>query len=253
MEKELSLNKKEEEGTELISDELTIYERVKSKISVFLTKKENKLLDNFEKIGYDEIFFKKALASSGNDLEKLSNSIITIINVRAKFYENPEPISQDFIKSSLEDNFLYFFGKTKVNTPTLILKVRKSNPLKQSVEERISFGFFIFETGMAFAKSNGVHQISIIYDRDDYEQEKHFDQRIPKALSSYHDANLMEIMIDWLENIYIINLSYFYKMMFEVYKVFAKKTRYIEKVKILSSKKDLLQYFEKSNLDEELH
>ncbi len=217
----------------------------------FLEDKHYNLLDIIESLGYDEFFIEKALSTPDMDKDKLASALVTIIECRNKFYGKTEKISLDFIISSQEDKFACFFGQTISKNPCLIIKVKNTVAGKQSVDERIAYGFFLFESGMSYARENGVSKISIIYDRSDYDQDKHFDSRIPNALTEYQNKNLFNVIIDWVDNMFIINLGYFYKMMFEIYKAFAKKNPLLEKVKIITNFKDLLNYFDKETLPEE--
>lgn len=217
----------------------------------FLEDKHYDMLEKIESFGYDDFFIEKALLASENDKDKVASALVTIIECRYKFYGKSEKIDPEFVISSQEDKFACFYSQTKNKNPCLIIKVKNTVAGKQSVEERISYGFFLFETGMTFARDNGVSKISIIYDRSEYDQDKHFDNRIPQAISDYQNKNLFNIITDWVENMFIINLGYFYKMMFEIYKAFAKKNPLLDKVKIITNFKDLLDYFEKDSLPEE--
>lgn len=231
---------------------LSTLEKVKSELKIMHSDElELQIIENIEKIGYDLEFMERGLKVCNNEICFVVDAISIIVECRAKFYRFPTLISSEFVNSSINDGFCYISGKNKKGCPTLILKTSLNVPGKQSLEERVSYIFFILEQALEKCKSNGVDKICVLYDRKDFDQEKHFDKRLPKALKSYMNENLFNILINLVDQIYVVNLSIIYKMMFEMYKLFAKKNKALEKVNILSSYSGLKDYWDKNELPDE--
>lgn len=233
---------KKVEISSVISDEE--YEKFKDDLKDSLDTLTSQAVDFMDEIGYDIEFVSRVINFFEKDLDKASRFMNLLLRLRQNFSNNHlERFSEDMVCSSIADNYAYFFKQNKRKSPTLVIKVANSRPGAQSVNERVTYIFYLFETGLALARKAGVHQISIIYDRTDFDQEKHFDNRMPVALKKYHSPDLGECFAEFLDTIYILNIGMVYRMMFEVYKVFAKK-KIVKKIKLLASKDDLSKYFD---------
>ena len=207
-------------------------------------------IDHISEIGYDDEFIIKAFKYFKENQTKTIKLISILLDIRQKYSLGSIKIDKDFVKSSINDNYAFWFKKCKNNHPTLIIKVKNSEAGKQSINERISFGFYLFEYGLYLTKQHGVSKFSIIYDRSDFEQEKHFDERIPKILKRYYDKELSECLLEWIDHVYVLNIGFIYRSMFEIYKAFKQK-KSLDKIKLIGDNKDLLKYYDSESLPEE--
>lgn len=235
---------------ELLLPKQELVKEIKSLIEDKLSDDEElEILHKLEEIGIDYKFISKALKSVEDDKSIVSNSLTAYVKVRAKFFGKACKITPDDIISSINDQVAYFVGNTKTGIPTLYIKVKNNIPGKQSVDERITFFLYIIEKALELTKENNTDKFNVIYNRSDFDKDKHFDERLVKALSKYQDPKLGEIFAEWINNVYILNLGVMYKMMFDVYKLFSKH-KHIDKVKILNNNNDLLKDYEKDSLPE---
>lgn len=240
---------KKVESNYILNDEE--YRKFKEDVKDNLDTQTAQVVDFMDEIGYDIEFVSRCINFFEKDMDKSCRFICLLFRLRQNFSNNHlERFSEDMVCSSIADNYAYFYKQNKRNSPTLVIKVANSRPGVQSVNERVTYIFYLFETGLALAKKAGLHQISIIYDRTDFDKEKHFDNRMPLALKKYHSPELGECFAEFLDTIYILNIGMVYRMMFEVYKVFAKK-KIIQKIKLLADKEELSKYFDSDSIPKE--
>jgi len=159
----------------------------------------------------------------------------------------PEKIREDeeAIERQMETGKLRWYKYDKERRPCLYYKMRYHRPGLANTDESVRYFVYMLEKGLQEAEKLGSSKVVVLYDRKGYSKKNHD----PKTVDTM--KKLMPILQDYyperLEVFDVLGANWFYRMMFDVVKVFlSQKT--IEKVKVLAGVEDLLNYFDKENL-----
>ena len=222
------------------------FEEFKKKV---LAKIEEKY--NLKRLKYgDETHLKAVFTAQEAKIDKAYNSWEEWVNWRLK-YEGEFSISIDSIKSELDCKKAYFHKYDKEKHPCLVMKIKNNLSGSCSTYERMRFLMYIIDLGCEKARKLGKEKFCIIWDREGFSKEKNFDEKFSKEFKEYRhiiESNYLERV----DCIYILQVEFFFRMMYNLAKPFLKKkTRKRFKLIGKDPKKELLKYFDSDCLMKE--
>jgi len=167
-----------------------------------------------------------------------------------KWYEWRKTYKADEIKETEIENELktgkaHWFGHDKKNHPCLVIKARRHIPKAIPVDETLRFGIYTIEKGTKLMDEAGSYKMVVIWDREGTTK-KNFDKSM-LGLMKQLMGMLQDFYAERLEAVYILHANWLFKLIYGMIKPFlADKSR--KKMRIISKKEDLLNYFDKDQL-----
>lgn len=198
----------------------------------------------------NESFLKEVLKIFKFDMHSVETIISEILIFRNKYYPGKSYVEENLIESVIKTNLVTINGCNKKGSPTIIIRAKNSNPKSGSVEDKVSYVFFIFENILKYCRKNHVYKLSIIYDRGDYDKEIHFDSEMAERMSKHKFTKMYNFLTEFIDVLCVMNLNFVYRMMIKMYRL-VNSDKNLDKLFITSSKFDLLEHWDKDQLLEE--
>lgn len=153
------------------------------------------------------------------------------------------------IKPLLDCNIAKWYGTNKKGYPCLIIISKNLIKTDHSLDSLTKFVIYTLDKGSKEMRKRNVNKFCVIGDRDDYDKEKNFVPEFSDRIKPYAKA-IFALLFDYIDFAYIINISFFWRMMFEVAKKFI-EPHVLSKVIMLGDCCDLSEYFDLKSLPAE--
>lgn len=222
-------------------------------LNEFLLKKdeEAKILEIREKIQDLDL---KLPSFSDNDLitilrgaeYNINKAVETIEHYIIIRLENSIDLNINPTILDIFPNLITKYGVNKKGSPTYSFKIKYFDCLNVSFRQKISFIFAVMDSFVETI-NNENKRISIIWDRKDFDKEKHFDEELKEFLEPKRQI-FVNYFIEKLDEMYILHINWVFRSLFTVAKIFLKES-YREKIKLLSDEKSLLEFYNLEDLE----
>ena len=190
------------------------------------------------------------LLDSYNDYDLCLKEFSIIIKLRLKYNDSLKKIDELLVINSINDKYIYWNSTENINTfPCLVVIPCKSTPKKQSIQERVVYFFYVFESILEKCIIDKKEKVCILYDRNNFDKEKHFDNRLVNAfkelkeLKNNKDMHFLKFISNFIDEIYVLGLNFFQRSMFKIYKTLSSNKKILNKIIMLSSHNNLFNYF----------
>ena len=198
----------------------------------------------------NQYFLKESLKIFNYDTHSLAKFISELLVFRNNYYPINSSIEESLIESVIKTNLVALKGYSKKGYPTIVIKAKNSCPKIGTVEEKVSYIFFIFENLLKYCIEKNLYKICIIYDRGDYDKDLHFDHEMAEKMKTHKFTKMYNFLTEFVDIICIMNLNFIYRMMIKMYRL-VNNDKNLDKLVVTSSKNDLLEYWNKEELIDE--
>jgi hypothetical protein len=182
------------------------------------------------------------------DSEKILNCVESYICFRLEFTKNGF-VEKTEIEHMIEKNIVYFRKSDKNGYPCIIVKVRNHVVGDYKNSDMLKYVVYLIDEAFAQMTTNSVTKVCIIWDREGYDKDKNFNESLGAKLVKYRD-DLSHFLVEIVDKVYFLNINWFFRIMFNVAKVFI-KPHLLKKIQLLGSGADLEEYFFSDNIPEE--
>ncbi len=203
-----------------------------------------------------DVYLTSFLASSKNDINTASQHIRTYLNFRQIYCGTPTPedplpkVPKSDIQKLIDVNYAQWYGMNKNSSPCVVVKSKNMISKNHSVDSLVKLFIYIIDEGMMLIskgcdigteKGCSIRKFCVIGDRDDYDKDKHFSKEFSEAIKPY-GKSIFGMLLPILDMVYIVNISWFWRMMFGIAKKFV-EPHILKKIIMLGDKDDLRKYF----------